>query len=73
MKRFSASTLVVEFCPGRSCSLAKRNKPGRRRPIGRTRVFALGKEPAPWPHKEYRLPARAYEYKFQLEPVRAGK
>jgi beta-galactosidase len=23
-----------------------------------------------WPHKEYRLPARPYEYRFQLEPAR---
>jgi beta-galactosidase len=25
-----------------------------------------------WPHKEYRLPARAYEYRFRLEPLRGG-
>jgi beta-galactosidase len=25
-----------------------------------------------WPHKEYRLPARAYEYRFRLEPLRVG-
>jgi beta-galactosidase len=25
-----------------------------------------------WPHREYRLPARAYEYRFRLEPVRGG-
>ena len=22
-----------------------------------------------WPHSQYRLPARHYEYKFRLEPV----
>ncbi|HKG11765.1 MAG TPA: beta-galactosidase domain 4-containing protein, partial [Pyrinomonadaceae bacterium] len=26
-----------------------------------------------WPHEEYRLPARAYRYKFRLEPLRARK
>ncbi len=23
-----------------------------------------------WPHAQYRLPARAYGYKFRLEPLR---
>lgn len=26
-----------------------------------------------WPHKEYRLPAREYQYKFRLTPVRARR